>query len=110
MKYVKNWLKLYAPERVKFGLIEDISNVELNQNQKQLLINLADNIEAADKTDAQWYHEKVHELREDLGLKPKEAFQAIYRVLIGKDFGPKAGWYLSVLDQDWLVKRLRLES
>jgi len=37
-------------------------------------------------------------------------FEALYRALIGKTSGPRAGWFLSMLPREWLVTRLRLQS
>jgi len=37
----------------------------------------------------------------------KEFFGAIYISILGKDSGPKAGWFLSVLPKEFLLKRLK---
>ena len=39
-------------------------------------------------------------------VEPKEFFSAFYLSLLGKDSGPKLGWFLSVLDKEFLEKRL----
>jgi lysyl-tRNA synthetase class 1 len=51
----------------------------------------------------------VYALKDELGMAPKEMFTTLYRALIGKTSGPRAGWFLSMLPRDWLVKRLKLE-
>jgi lysyl-tRNA synthetase class 1 len=43
-------------------------------------------------------------------MDPKEMFTTLYRALIGKDSGPRAGWFLSILPRDWLVVRLHLDD
>ena len=106
--YIDSWLKKWAPEELKFELQEAIPEVDLSEAQQAMLGELATKIESADgETDGQWFHEQVHAVREASGLEPKQAFQAIYRVLLNKDFGPKAGWFLSILEKDWLVQRFR---
>jgi lysyl-tRNA synthetase class 1 len=43
-------------------------------------------------------------------LQPQQVFKPLYKVLIGKESGPRAGWFLSILPREWLVKRFRLEE
>jgi len=43
---------------------------------------------------------------DQLGYDPKDLFSAIYLSFLGKESGPKAGWFLSVLDRKFLEKRL----
>jgi lysyl-tRNA synthetase class I len=45
-----------------------------------------------------------------MGIDTKKAFMAIYRVLIDKDHGPKAAWFLLSLPKDKVVKRLKEAS
>jgi lysyl-tRNA synthetase class 1 len=40
-------------------------------------------------------------------VEPKQLFSAIYFSILGKESGPKAGWFLSVLPKDFLIKRLK---
>jgi lysyl-tRNA synthetase class 1 len=107
--YVKNWLNNYAPESVKFIVQEKLPTAELTNTQKIFLSTLADAV-AAKTLDGQAMHDAIYEAKETAGLKPNEAFQALYRVILGQDSGPKAGWFLASLDQEWLAKRLKLEA
>jgi lysyl-tRNA synthetase, class I len=56
--------------------------------------------------DGQELHTKLHDIKKESGIAPKELFSAIYISFLGKDSGPKAGWFLSVLDKDFLERRL----
>ena len=110
--FVNNWLAKYAPESVKFSLQAALPDVERTDEQRSLLSILAKAIETAD-LDAEAMHLAVYSAIEATGLKPGQAFQAIYQVLLGKDSGPKAGWFLASLaeqDKTWLVNRLRLNK
>ncbi len=40
-------------------------------------------------------------------MDPKEGFSIFYRVLIGKTRGPRLGYFLSNLDRDWVMERLK---
>ncbi|OGM33056.1 lysine--tRNA ligase [Candidatus Woesebacteria bacterium RIFCSPHIGHO2_01_FULL_44_21] len=95
-KYAKIWLADYAPKEDVFT----ISSSEVPEKAKSL-------------TEAQKeYLKKVSELMEqkwenpdelqtalyntskEMGIPAKDAFAAIYLVLIGKPHGPKAAWFL----------------
>jgi lysyl-tRNA synthetase class I len=41
------------------------------------------------------------------GLPPGRAFAAIYVAFLGRPNGPRAGWLLAGLDQDFVAARLR---
>jgi len=107
--YVKNWLAKYAPESVKFEVQKELPKVELDEGQSKFVSLLADDIEAAGELDGPAMHQAIYAAKEAADIKPNEAFQALYRLILGKDSGPKAGYFLSSLDRDWLIKRLRQE-
>lgn len=109
--YIDNWLKVWAPDEVKFSIQDELPKVELDEKQQSALRLLADKISAApDNTDGQWFHEQIYVLKDEVDIEPKQLFSAIYRVLLDQDSGPKAGWFLSILDREFLVKRFRLEA
>jgi lysyl-tRNA synthetase class 1 len=109
LEYVKNWLADWAPDDVKFEVQDQLPQTDLSQTQKDFLHGLADKIESTDSDkDGQFYHDLIYDLKDQFGLEPQQAFKAIYQVILGKDFGPKAGWFLSILEPTWLVNRFRL--
>ena len=105
--YVKNWLAKYAPESVKFEVQDEVPDVELSEGQKSFVGALADSLEKARDLDGPEMHQVIYAAKEAADIKPGEAFQALYRLILGKDSGPKAGYFLSSLDREWLIKRLR---
>jgi lysyl-tRNA synthetase, class I len=110
LAYIHEWLEHSAPEDVKFAIRSHVNADEFNEQQKGFLSKLADKIEnAPENADGEWFHKATYEFKDTSGLEPKELFTTIYRVLINKDAGPRAGWFLSLLPRDWLIKRLRLE-
>lgn len=111
LAFIGNWLQRFAPEEVKFELAESISVDGLSDAQRQYLQALADKIaQAPADADGAWFHDAIYDLKDSSGLQPKELFSTLYQVLINKDRGPRAGWFLSILPRDWLIKRLRLEA
>lgn len=111
LPYMDKWLDNWAPESVKYTVQDAYPEVELSEPQVKLLNQIADKTEEKLKTEdvasAQWFHETIHELREGFELEPKQAFEAIYKVILGQGHGPKAGWFLSTLEIDWLIARFR---
>lgn len=111
LKFIDAWLETQAPEEVKFALQEKVDPGKFNDTQKQFLATLADKVAAApEDADGAWFHQAIYEQKDTSGLAPKELFTTIYQATIGKDSGPRAGWFLSMLPREWLVKRLRLEA
>lgn len=108
--YVKNWLDKYAPDSVKFKVQEELPEVELDEGQKSFVAILADSLEKVGELDGPEMHQVIYAAKEEAGIKPGEAFCALYRLILGKDSGPKAGYFLSSLDREWLIKRLRQEA
>jgi lysyl-tRNA synthetase class 1 len=111
LKFIDKWLQKWAPEDVKFELRETIEPNEFSEEEKEYLARLSEKIvQAPENADGEWFHKAIYEFRESTGFEPKRLFEVLYRALIGKDSGPRAGWFLSILPRDWLVKRLRLEN
>ncbi len=107
--YVANWLEKYAPDSVKFVVQDALPKVELSEAQKQFAQILADKLVAMQDIDGQTMHETIYAAKEEADLQPGEAFKALYRLILDKDSGPKAGWFLASLDKGWLIKRLKQE-
>jgi len=47
--------------------------------------------------------------KNELKIKPQKLFKTIYLIIIGKEFGPRLGPFLLMLDKDWLINRLSIE-
>ncbi|MBX2866923.1 lysine--tRNA ligase [Candidatus Kaiserbacteria bacterium] len=109
-KYARMWLDNYADEKFIFELQKELpkETADLPEEQKKALSLLADAVEGMDVFDGQTLHEKIHEVKEATGLSPKEFFSAIYVVFLGKESGPKVGWFLSTLEKEFVTERLRL--
>ena len=111
LHFISAWLDKYAPEEVKFSLAESVSANDFTEVEKTFLSNLSAAIaEAPANADGAWFHTAIYNFKDSSGLQPKELFTVLYRVLIGKTSGPRAGWFLSMLPHDWLVQRLRFEA
>ncbi|MEK7613225.1 MAG: lysine--tRNA ligase [Patescibacteria group bacterium] len=102
--YAKKWLEAYAPEKYVFKLQDTLPEAanNLTDAQKSAVKALADFIESqSNMPSGEALHTKLHELKE---------FKAIYLLFLGKESGPKAGWFLSVLPRDFVLRRLHEAS
>ncbi|MSR71175.1 MAG: lysine--tRNA ligase [Candidatus Taylorbacteria bacterium] len=107
MKYAKIWIDTYAPEDYKFEIQKNLPEVAKNLSdlQKKALLLTAEFIKSLEIMDGQVLHTRLHDLKAELGILPKDLYEAVYLSILGKTSGPKAGWFLSVLDKAFLVKR-----
>ncbi len=110
LDYIDSWLEKWASEDVKFSLLDSVNPGDFDDNQKKFMLELAEKIsDAPAAADGEWFHKAIYEFKND-DLSPKLLFTTLYKALIGKDAGPRAGWFLSILPRDWLIARLKLEK
>jgi lysyl-tRNA synthetase class 1 len=110
LRFIDTWLKEWAPDEVKFELSPKPPKV-ISEPEREFLLALAKKVaQAPADADGEWFHKAIYDFKDSSGMAPKQLFGAIYKVTIGQDSGPRAGWFLSILPRDWLVNRLRLEA
>ncbi|MBX4199471.1 lysine--tRNA ligase [Candidatus Saccharibacteria bacterium] len=111
LAYIDKWLEKWAPEELRFNLLDNVDSTNFDDSEKSYLSRLADKIEQApEAADGEWFHKAIYSFKESDSLTPQQLFGPLYRALIGKEAGPRAGWFLSILPRTWLIKRLRLEA
>lgn len=105
--YAKIWLENYAPDdlvvRVKKELGAEINR--LSELQRKLLQIIARYLKEHEKIEAEVLQNFIYQSGKKLGLKPQEAFAAVYLSLLGKTAGPKAGPLIIEQDREFVVKR-----
>lgn len=110
LQFIDTWLQKRAPDEVKFELLKEAKTNDFTDAEQQFLRQLGEKIAAAPPdADGAWFHQAIYDLKDSSGLEPKAMFEILYRSIIGKSSGPRAGWFLSLLPRDWLVKRLKFE-
>ncbi len=105
VKYAKIWLKQYAPDEKKIGVVKNKVKVKLTEAQKKyldLIIKLLEKDWQAEKL-----QQKLYEVAKENQINPKEAFQSIYLALTEKKFGPKAAWFLLAEEKKTIIKRFK---
>jgi len=127
---VANWLEMYAPPFVKFSVQDEVpvQTASLSDMQNVFLAALSDMLSQKDEMSGEDYHNLIYSAKEEgtelrktiacamdvdpaeLEVNPKEFFKAIYTAVLGQQSGPKAGWFLSSLEKDFLVQRFKAAS
>lgn len=111
LAFVNLWLDKWAPERVVFSLQQIVGKGSFSDSEIAYLKALADSIaQAPPDADGVWFHNCIYSFKDNAGLSVRQLFSAIYRITIGKESGPRAGYFLSILPRDWLISRLRFEK
>ncbi|MDZ4226412.1 MAG: lysine--tRNA ligase, partial [Patescibacteria group bacterium] len=108
--YAKRWLEAYAPEKFVFKLQEELPKAagELSEPQKAALGEILRYIEGFQgMPNGEELHKKLHDIKESQKIAPSELFSAIYLAFLGKSHGPQAGWFLSALPREFVIKRLK---
>ncbi len=103
--HAKYWLDNFAPEMVKFEVQEKIPKTNLTEDQIKFLEKFLEKIKPI-KWDPEEIHNAIYESTQEKKISPKKAFQAIYQIILGKSRGPRAGYFLSNLDKEFIEKRL----
>jgi lysyl-tRNA synthetase class 1 len=103
---VRFWLEKFAPDMVKFSLAEEIPKIELDDAQKDFLRKSVDLLEKVE-WDSESIHNVIHESSRSIEMSPKKAFALYYTIFINKNRGPKLGYFLSYLNRDFVVERIK---
>lgn len=102
------WVERYAGEEEKTRLQETLPAraEELTHTQRAFMHALAEALpDTAWEDDA--LQSKIFEVARLTPIEQPLAFKALYRVILDKTAGPKAGNLLAFLDRDFVVRRLR---
>ncbi|WP_048150277.1 lysine--tRNA ligase [Methanolacinia paynteri] len=105
----EKWVEKYAPDMVKFTVAKELPPecAELSDGQKKAVSNLIEKYSALSTWNAEDLHNEVYEAAEGAGIDSKELFTAIYISILGKQRGPRAGWFLEALGRDFVIERLK---
>lgn len=108
IKSAQVWVDRFAGEDEKTHLQETLPAraQELTQAQRGFMQRLAEVLpETPWEDDA--LQSKIFEVARLTPIDQPSAFKALYRVLLDKQSGPKAGNLLAFLEQDFVIRRLR---
>ena len=109
LSYVQNWARDWAPESLRIGLLSPEESRDaaagLEEEQRAYLKDLSSKL--APEMDGDETQNLLYSTAVERGLKPKRAFAAVYKVLLGKTSGPKAGPFIAGLPPGEVRTRFR---
>lgn len=105
-EYTKFWLSTYAPDQFKYVLQTSLPEaLVLNDAQKSALRALHEFLSSGTRSGEE-VHARLHELKTEIPVEPKELFSAIYGLFLNRTSGPKAGWFLASLPTEVALAQL----
>lgn len=113
IRAARYWVDRYATEEEKTRLQETLPACarELTHTQRAFLHTLADLLGGRGAHAEPWEGDAlqvcIFNAARLTPIDQPNAFKAIYRVLLDRENGPKAGNFLSFLDRDFVVRRFR---
>lgn len=105
-KHAKYWLEYFAPDMIRFEVKKKTQKIQLAEEQKKFLYSLLEMFPSL-VWEAENIHNTIYKISEKDKIQIKTAFKTIYQVLLGQDRGPRAGYFLSNLDKDFVLKRFK---
>ena len=112
LKLAKRWVERFAPENVRFSVLstlpEEVTE-KLSEKQRGALMEVAEKIKSREYT-AEELHAELYNIAKSHGLTSREFFSAAYRILIGRDHGPRLAPFLLSLDREFVIKRFSLKG
>lgn len=105
-EHAQYWLDNFAPDMVKFEVKKELPPIKLNDEQNKFLKTFLEKITSI-KWDAEEIHNAIYEASEKEKIPIKTAFTTIYQIILGKEKGPRAGFFLSNLDKKFVEKRVK---
>jgi lysyl-tRNA synthetase class 1 len=106
INHVKYWLKKFAPNKLKFEIQNKIPDIKLSEKQKniiEVLIEKFDSIEWEPNA----LHNSIYAASENEEVSIKTLFSTLYQIILGQNEGPRAGYFISNLDKNFVMKRLK---
>ncbi len=105
LKCIEGWIKNHAPESVKFEIQMKPPSIDFSKNDLNRIKELKEQIGSI-----VWNPEKIHdsfyELQEKYNTPAKEYFRIMYLTILGKERGPRLGFFLATMEQKFVVERL----
>jgi len=107
LSYARNWARDWAPESMRIGLLDPEESrrvaAGLDEEQRGYLSDISKKLQPEMEGDE--VQDLLYSTAVGCGLKPKRAFAAVYRVLLGKTSGPKAGPFVAGLPPEEVRRR-----
>lgn len=108
--YADEWLKRYATPDFIFTLLDETPAeiaAQITDDEKAALEKVAAGLEANPEADGNAIHQIIYGIANDGPVPMGALCKALYRVTLGRDRGPRAGWFVAMAGTDVIAARLR---
>ncbi|MCS7096911.1 MAG: lysine--tRNA ligase [Candidatus Methanomethylicia archaeon] len=108
----KYYVEKYAPEEMKIKVLQEIPMEILNSislEEREFLNKLSD-VYLSRKFTPNELEAKIVEIARSMNLDIKSVFRTMYRILLGRDSGPRLAPFMLSLNDEFVIKRLKLIS
>jgi lysyl-tRNA synthetase class 1 len=104
-----NWIRTFAPESFRFSLRpEDAEPLPLTDRERELAAAFWSGVvETSEGRDEKEVGQAIYDLAREKGVEPKELFALVYRILIGKETGPRLAGFLITVGRERAGARFR---
>ena len=105
VKCIEGWISNHAPESVKFEIQEKSPSINFSKEDLKRIEELKEQIGKINWR-AEEIHDSFYELQEKYNTPAKEYFRIMYLTILGKERGPRLGFFLATIEQKFVVERL----
>ena len=108
LKCAWNWIQKYAPEEFKWSLrkVED-EPLAVSDNERKALKDLANYVDSyLDDMSEKEFSQYIYQAAGDNAMENADFFTLTYRVLIGKEKGPKLAGFIKTVGKDKILEIL----
>ncbi|MBN1696710.1 MAG: lysine--tRNA ligase [Spirochaetales bacterium] len=103
-----NWITTYAPDTFRFSLRPpDAEAIPLDSSQKEAVSALRKELASSfDSFDEKSLSEFFYTIAGNNDMDPKELYKTLYRVLIGKEMGPRLAAFILTIGKERIISLL----
>jgi lysyl-tRNA synthetase class 1 len=103
-----NWINAYAPDSFRFSLRpEDAEPIPVSPIERKAIRTLKEAIISSfEHYDEKSLSEYFYAIAEKEGIEPKQLYKIMYRVLIGKEMGPRLASFILTIGKQRIIKLL----
>lgn len=107
--YAHMWVEKYAPEKYRYQIsLKRYDEIDLSPEQWKFLNELS--VIWSTISDPEKLQSEIFRLAKVSSIDTKDAFRALYMVILDRPHGPRAGWLLKKFPADVVVTQLRLNQ
>jgi len=105
-EHARFWIKKYAPDLLKFEVKKKMPKLKLTSEEENFIQEFNNKLSKIN-WNAEEIHNLIYEVSKNLEIQTKSAFGLIYKLILGQEKGPRAGYFLYNLDKEFVINRFK---